>query len=232
MLLCKSLYATEQVADILYYKNQKIHIYSYPLESRVKNDSTLNAKLDKLGCFSTACWRRVIGIYEIKNDSLFLIGLKEPCKRKPLRLDHYFGNSEISNGRVFVDWFSGHIDEGYGKYMGFSASNLNNIYENKIEVDINEGKISNLRVTNQVKSKILGAWGNNQLGNAIIAFYSDSIYFSDSNLTYKYTISSDTIIVFLNDTIIERIQILEISDDWLKLNYLKLGITEKVSKRN
>jgi len=75
LFILNSAFATEQTPDILIYKDHKIFIESFPLEVRVEKDSILDAKLDKIECLSTDCWRRVIGIWKIENDSLCLVGL-------------------------------------------------------------------------------------------------------------------------------------------------------------
>lgn len=231
LLFCKLLFATEQVPDILYYNGETIFIYSYPLESRVKNDSILDEKLDELECFSTACWRRVIGIYKIENDSLFLIGLQEPCENQSLRLEKYFDKTEIKDGKIFVNWFSDQIVEGFGKYLGFSESEFRIIYENKIEIELQNGLVTSISIKEQGKNKILGAWGNDELDNALFAFYPDSIYYPDENLLYKYSMSSDTIMIQLENKLIEKIQILEITDKSLKLNYIHYNKVQIVNKR-
>lgn len=231
ILLCNLLFATEQEPDILYYNGKKIFIYSYPLESRVKNDSKLVKKLDKLECMSTACWRRVIGNYKIENDSLFLIGLQEPCEKQSLNLENYFDKTEIKNGKIFVNWFSDQIIEGFGKYLGFSLSEYKGIYENQIDIELQKGLVKNIFIKEQGKNKILGSWGNDELGNALFAFYPDSIYYPNENLRYKYSMKSDTIIIKLEDKLIEKVQILEITDKSLKLNYLNYDKVQIVNKR-
>ena len=224
-------HATEQGPDYLYYKGQKISIYTFPLESRVKKDKILKEKLNNMGCISTAYWRHIIGVYEIENDSLFLIGLKEPCKGEALPLEKFFSKNEIKNGKIFVDWYSGEIKEGFGKYFGFSISNLKGIYEKQILIDFKNGIITSLSIKDQAKSKIQGAWGNDELGNALFAFYPDSIYYPDDNLRYKYSIKNDTIMIQLEDNLVEKIKIIEISDGTLKLNYIEYDKILIVDKR-
>ena len=224
-------FATEQTPDILIYKKHKVFIDSFPLETRVQSDSTLDDKLNEIECFSTDCWRRVIGVWKVENDSLFLIELLEPCEHQKLSLENFFDKNEIKDEKVFANWYSDEIKSGYGKCLGFSDSEWENIYENEIKVIFENGVVKELSVQNQVKSKLLGSWGNDDLGNAIFAFYTDSIYYPDANLRYKYSINSDTILIEKEDKYIEKIRLLDINDEALKLEYIDYEIIETYDKR-
>ena len=146
IFLSKSI-LTEQDPDILYFKNEKIFIENYPLNQRIKTDLLLKErKNNNINCMSTACWRGVIGVYKIENKRVYLIGLKEPCERKDLKLEDYFEKSEIKNKRVFVNWFSGEIFGGYGENL-FDEKKFEHYYENEIEIKIKEGILINYEIT-------------------------------------------------------------------------------------
>ena len=82
---------TEQEPDILYFDNKKINIEVFPLEQRIKSDSTLRSKIqNNITCMSTACWRGVIGAYKIENKKVYLVGLKEPCEKKRFKTRKVF----------------------------------------------------------------------------------------------------------------------------------------------
>ena len=80
-------------------------------------------------------------------------------------------------------------------------------------------------------NSLLGAWGNDELGNAVFAFYSDSIYYPDPNLTYKYDLNQDTLTIYKEDNNLERIKILKMTMDSLILNYLDYEIEVLYKKR-
>jgi len=84
---------------------------------------------------------------------------------------------------------------------------------------------------NHAKIKILGAWGDDEIGNAQFDFYSDSIYYPDPNLWYKYNLNADTLIITKEDSYKEKIVINKISSDSMTLNYLDYGVTETFRKR-
>jgi len=231
LLILNSVFATEQTPDVLIYKDHKIFIENFPLEVRVEKDSILDAKLDKIECLSTDCWRHVIGIWKIENDSLFLVGLVEPCEHQKLPLDNFFDNTEIKNNKVFANWYSEKIEAGYGKYLGFSNSDWKNIYDNEIKLNFKNGIVTDVYQQNPIKDKLLGAWGNDELGNAVFAFYPDSMYYPDANLWYKYSIISDTIRIEKENKNIEKVQVVEINDETVKLNYLDYEIIETYNKR-
>ena len=59
-------------------------------------------------CLSSACWRGYQGVWQIENDSLFLIDLKPCCELaedeiNPLQIDSLFKNLS-RNGIVFANW--------------------------------------------------------------------------------------------------------------------------------
>lgn len=67
---------------------------------------------------------------------------------------------------------------------------------------------------------ILGAWGEDDIGNAEFAFYEDSLYYPDSNIWCKYKIVNDTIFIERDKNLSEKVFILKVNEDSLKLNYL------------
>jgi hypothetical protein len=92
-------------------------------------------------------------------------------------------------------------------------------------------RIDYWELENHAKIKILGAWGDDEIGNAQFAFYSDSMYYPDPNLWYKYDLKADTLIITKEDNYKEKIIINKISSVSMTLYYLDYGISETYRKR-
>lgn len=74
-------------------------------------------------------------------------------------------------------------------------------------------------------SGIIGAWGNDELGNAEFVFHEDSIYYPDPDFWRRYEISNDTIRCVDENGEIESIQILRLENDTLVLKYIDYDVT-------
>lgn len=84
---------------------------------------------------------------------------------------------------------------------------------------------------NSKLEKLIGVWGEDEIGNAQFAFYVDSIYYPDPNLWCKYKVVNDTILIQRDNNWIEKVLILSVNEDSLKLNYLDYDDIEIYEKR-
>ena len=80
-------------------------------------------------------------------------------------------------------------------------------------------------------NSIIGLWGNDEVGNAMFAFYPDSIYYPDPNLTYKYDLIEDTIVIYKEDNYVEKIKIIGITKDSLYLHFIDYEVDGSFEKR-
>jgi hypothetical protein len=81
--------------------------------------------------------------------------------------------------------------------------------------------------------EILGAWGDDaSTGNADFDIYHDSIYYPDPNLWYKYSLNHDTILLFRENNVIEKVLIKNITKDSMTLEYLDYQIIGTYRRRN
>ncbi len=80
-------------------------------------------------------------------------------------------------------------------------------------------------------SSIIGAWGEDDIGNAEFAFYKDSLYYPDPNIWCRYKIVNDTILLQGNDGWIEKILILKVTKDSLRLNFLNYDEIDSYARR-
>ncbi len=108
------------------------------------------------------------------------------------------------------------------------GQNFENKDSNK-NINSQDKKYRHLQIQN--KSLIQGAWGEDEIENAQFAFYGDSIYYPDPNLWCKYKVVNDTIFIQRDNNWIEKVLILSVNDDSLKLNYLDYDDIEIYEKR-
>jgi hypothetical protein len=79
---------------------------------------------------------------------------------------------------------------------------------------------------------ILGAWGDEvSTGNADFGVYKDSIYYPDPNIWYKYSLSNDTIILYRENGVIEKVLIKSVTNDSMILEYLDYQIYGSYRRR-
>ena len=132
-LISNNVSATEQMMDVLIYDDSVSYIFSenlissyhpireLPLENYLWTqyaDSTKEKVIDEMLKSYRWCLRGYIATWEIRNDSLFLIGIsysptmvtaymeEKPSDSFPLQ--KLFPDRNVTNG-VFADWFSGRI---------------------------------------------------------------------------------------------------------------------------
>ena len=102
----------------------------------------------------TSCWRGVIGVYKIENKKVYLVGLKEPCEKKDLKLERFFNKSEIKENRVFVNWFQGEISGGFGKAV-FDEKEFEEYYENEICLIVKDGILKDYKIEEKEKTTLI-----------------------------------------------------------------------------
>ena len=140
-------YATEQDPDLLIYKSDTIFIEKFPLEELMFQDSIIANRLRDTNCIRSACWREHIAIWKIERDSLFLVGLRDCCEYKKIQLNRIFKDRGVVEGKVFADWFTDEINQGFGKLLGFDELNWEEKNEFNIEIKIKKGRVIELKST-------------------------------------------------------------------------------------
>jgi len=135
---------TIQKPDILIYKGDTISLKDFPLELLREKNSSISKRLNDTSCLSTDCWRQYIGIWEIENDSLFLIGLRDCCDYKNISLKKIFPEQWIKNQKIFADWYSGKIKAGFSKEIEYSEKYDEFFYKKQINICIANGIINEL----------------------------------------------------------------------------------------
>jgi hypothetical protein len=135
------LKSTIQVPDLLILGSDTIKIHIFPLDILAKENPAISTRFDEIPCMTTDCWRQHIGIWMIEGDRLFLTALTDCCDDKDIPLNKIFDDSEIRNGKVFAGWYSGRINAGFGKFLGFDRNKLENVFEFNLDLTINKGKV-------------------------------------------------------------------------------------------
>ncbi len=82
--------------------------------------------------YSTACWRRYQGTWEIKDGLFFLVGL-----RGRFRL--------LGEEPLLADWFSGTLRIPRGKRLLYVHMGFGSVYEQEIHIKIRKGKVGKSR---------------------------------------------------------------------------------------
>ena len=133
-------FATEQIPDILIWKNDTISLHNNPLGTYPKLEK-LNLFGDQNAVYSTACWRGFIAEWKIIDNKLYLSNIYS-C-------DYYYSENKIKadlkklfpkeyeNGLVLANWYSRELFVTNGKLINQELK----IYESEWILNLRKGKI-------------------------------------------------------------------------------------------
>lgn len=98
----------------------------------------------------TACWRRYVGHWEIKNNRLYLLYIKAHWEDgTPVRLYELFpGHYE----KIFAKWFTGTIRCPQGELLNYVHMGFSSTYERDLLLDIEDGVLVNTQVRDNTES--------------------------------------------------------------------------------
>lgn len=148
----KAAYATAQIPDILIVGKDTLDLICNPLEGYF-DETHPRPNWEML---STACWRGYQACFEIRSDSLFLLGIqlgKRGDSTHFYPLDKLFGDKATPKG-VFSYWVDGTILCRDGRLLYYVHMGYNSIYEYNIEYEIQKGKVKKRRIGDNRKSFI------------------------------------------------------------------------------
>jgi hypothetical protein len=135
---------TAQVSEALRYEGQDGHMLSLPLEDYF----SMGGHHPSFRSPHTANWRGYVGAWEIRNDRLYLIGLRGELE----------DGSEVSLGtlfpgfekRVFAHWFSGTLRVPQGDLVHYEHAGFASKYAIEVFLDVERGVVTGkLEVRNQ-----------------------------------------------------------------------------------
>jgi hypothetical protein len=136
---------TAQFSESLFYEGKVRSMQSEPLAPYL-DAMPLPPEFQD---FCTACWRRYVGHWEIKNDRLYLVDIKAHWKNgTPVRLHELFpGRFE----KIFADWFTGTIQCPQGELLNYVHMGFSSTYERDLLLDIEDGVLVNSHVRDNTK---------------------------------------------------------------------------------
>jgi hypothetical protein len=165
---------TAQIPDLIIYKGDTLSLFSCPLDSYPDQSLvTPQGLFGGTGCFYTACWRNYIATWEIINNELFLIEIRNACYPTEMRgvsvsykarVDKENIGSEYAdlktlfagrfrNGRVKADWVTGNLFSPRGRLMLYYHDGFQSIYENELEFRLENGKLVDIKQWDNSKTK-------------------------------------------------------------------------------
>lgn len=136
---------TAQAGEKLVYEGIEYHMASEPLYPYLQANNLSFVSPN------TSCWRGYFGSWVIKDDKLFLVGLKAYLKGyKEVELDYLFpGQTE-----VFADWFSGKLRVPVGKLLDYVHMGYSSMFEEDMYLIFQQGVLKEKRIeNNRNKSK-------------------------------------------------------------------------------
>lgn len=140
--------------------------YNLILESYLQNHDTLMAdhlfRLSFRSGATTNCWRGYQAIYQLENDSLFLVaviscgGLENGKLDRSQSIDtmrSIFGK-RFENGKVFIDWFDGNISFPLANKVLRWDGVFHTIFEKEKVLSVSKGLLTKVEnVNNYVDSR-------------------------------------------------------------------------------
>ena len=167
-------FGTAQIPDILIYNGDTLSLFSCPLNS-YPNQDLINPKVlfGGYGCFFTACWRNYIATWEIIDDELYLIKIRNACFPTDLKNVSISYKSEIKidsigseyadlkvlfpqrfkNGKVKANWVNEKLYSPQGKLLFYLHDGFQSIYEAELEFTLKEGKVIEINKLDNSKTK-------------------------------------------------------------------------------
>jgi len=195
LILSFKSFGTAQIPDILIYKGDTVSLFSCPLFSFPNQDLVSPKNMfGSKGCFYTGCWRNYVATWEIIDNKLFLIKIRNACYptdgkyiaasykegtdilgREYADLKSLFPD-RFQNGKVFADWVSEKLLSPKGKLLFYVHDGFESIFEKEIEFTVQNGIITSALENDNSKTRISKYTTNNKL---LIDFIQGNIDFSN-----------------------------------------------------
>lgn len=151
-LLPSAATATAQIGDVLFYKGERLSIFSNPLEQYFSDENPRPKGLFMASC--SACWRGYVATWKIEEGHLYLEKLVEGtcgADAKEIVLGKVFPNR---TGPVKATWFTGTLRVPRGKELRYVHMGYESVYEKELFIQIEKGKVvKEETVDNSVKKK-------------------------------------------------------------------------------
>ena len=166
--------ATAQIPDLLIYKGDTLLLHTCPL-SLYPNRNLINPHnlFGGKGCFFSACWRNYVATWELTNDKLFLVGIRNACY--PTDMKDIAGSykakvekdsigteyadlqalfpEKYHNGKVEADWVTEDLTSPQGKLLFYVHNGFESAYEKEVVFKIAKGNLEGVIIYDNSKSK-------------------------------------------------------------------------------
>jgi hypothetical protein len=124
---------TAQIPETLYYHGQRRSMCEEPLSDYF----ALRGRRPAFSSSSTALWRRYVGVWEIREDRLYLVGIDAKLEGGvKASLEAIFpGFPE----RVFAHWYSGELRLPQGRQLKYVHMGYGSVFESDLFLRIEKG---------------------------------------------------------------------------------------------
>jgi hypothetical protein len=131
---------TVQMADIILIDGEKLPLFSTPLQSYFNED---NPKPGIFGMRLTANWRGYVAVWEISEDTLYLVDISIPGGNADVSLATIFPDSP---GKVKADWYSGTLRIPRGKCIEHMNFGYGFICEEDLMIEVENGAVKSREI--------------------------------------------------------------------------------------
>ncbi|HXG23568.1 MAG TPA: hypothetical protein VNJ09_03355 [Chthonomonadales bacterium] len=145
---------TAQVHEKLIYEGEELSMAVCPplpkQDPRVRERGSEEMAACDRSVFSTACWRRYIATWEIKDGKFYLVDITGRYKL-------------AAEAPIFADWFSGVLRIPRGKILHYVHMGFETVYEEDLLVTIEKGVVVETKVVDNRGKKVPPSaqeWGN------------------------------------------------------------------------
>lgn len=133
---------TAQLAEILHYEGKEHAMCDNPLHLYFRLAGIEN----NFESPSSALWRGYVGIWEILDGRLYLIGLDGRLKNgMAANVATFFPNYP---DRVFAHWYSGELRLPHGKMLKYVHGGYLSVYEEDVLLTLDKGVVTHIEVRN------------------------------------------------------------------------------------
>jgi hypothetical protein len=147
--------STGQEGDILIWNNEKLQLFSNPLESYPGFSQIRNKLFGTVsGSLSTGCARIYIAEWAIEENTLFLTNIYD-CMDQKIKADlNSLFPGKLKNGRVQAYWVNEVLNVPKGKCLYYINLGYKSIYETEFELTIKSGQLTEERKYDNSKTRI------------------------------------------------------------------------------
>jgi len=143
---------TDQIAEQLIFRGERIPMFSHPLESGPQSGPIT----DRLMPTSSANWRRYVGSWAIHADRLYLLGVDAHwLSGERVTLEQLFPESQWP---LFASWFSGDLVIPDGNMLEYAHAGYGGVYQGRRILSFEDGCLIRERKEKTPRSFLKKLW--------------------------------------------------------------------------